>query len=170
MKNFKIVFLIVLGLSCNDKENNLKDENIKTLKEINKELNLLEYVLKIQGVDIDSLLTSGFNEKQKIEYFRNQLLLCRVVTNQYTRFDIISDKVKIDSIYQGSLSLVGYNRNVKNKMVLNYDNTISEIPIDEDHLNYKFKIKPKFLGENFYEGFLIQDKDTYRFKRVFYVQ
>jgi hypothetical protein len=76
----------------------------------------------------------------------------------------------LDSIYQGSLSLVGYNRNVKNKMVLNYDNTISEIPIDEDHLNYKFKIKPKFLGENFYEGFLIQDKDTYRFKRVFYVQ
>ena len=66
MKNFKIVFLIVLGLSCNDKENNLKDENIKTLKEINKEskFNAVSYT---SLDDIKEILYSSKKRRLKIE-------------------------------------------------------------------------------------------------------
>jgi len=163
-----MMIIIVIGFSCQEKQTEIKTDSFKTLQKVKEKLKNLEYVLQIQGVKFDSRHLRNLNEYEKIEYLAEQLTKCRMVTHQFTKFDIQSNNVKIDSVYNGAVFLASYNENFKNKLILEYDNVIKEFPLNKEMIQFEYKIKPTKRGRNIYNGCIIQEDDTFSFRKVFF--
>lgn len=169
---YYIIFLI-LGCNWRYANNNIdKDLEVESkqlyIRTINQKIKQLEFVLSERGVLIDTSFDK-LNEVEKLEFIKKELLGYRIVDNQIVKLNGNSALIEKDSFYIGSASLSGYNSNLNWKLLINIDGTTKEILFDTTFLEFKYKLKPYKIGKNEFNGYLIQGRDTYKFKDVFNV-
>jgi|GEM_PF-4031171 len=159
-----MVFPFVILIGCNSGTIEYTEEQ----RVINKKIISLANKFHERGGILDSGFYS-FDEIEKLDYLIKEIESCMFLTDQMTKSSHKLDTVKLDSNYYGRMFLCGYNRYMANKLVVKYNNSILEVPIDDKSMEYKYKLKPLKLGQNIYNGFIVQGKDTYNFGYNFYV-
>ena len=162
-----IMFVFYSCKKCPDlsSETTVIDRNPTTLK-LNKAVKDLESILIAKGILTDTL-SDSLDEIDKIYLMRRKIKGFNYITDQWNKSNPKSTVVRMDSYYEGCMYFTAYNRNLPNKLVLDYNNNLREVPFNDSTFEYKFKLKPYKLGENICKGFMVQGIDTYGFENRF---
>jgi hypothetical protein len=176
MKTIIYIILLIFSFGCNNNpknesgfvsEENMDDENLRTIKKIGRKLNYLESILLQSGVLRDSIPDSLTSEVERLEFMTNEINGFRLITDQLSKSNPKSTVVRMNSYYEGCMFFAAYNRFLPNKLVLEYNNERKEVPLNDTTFEYKFRLNPYKLGENICNGFMVQGRDTYAFENRF---
>ena len=162
-----IMFVFYSCKDCPDliSEKVIIDRNPTTI-ELNEAIKDLESTLITKGILTDSI-SDTINEIDKIHLMRRKIKSFIFITHQWNKSNPKSTVVRMDSYYEGCMYFTAYNRNLPNKLVLDFNNDRREVPFNDSTFEYKFKLKPYKLGENVCKGYMVQGIDTYAFENRF---
>jgi len=167
MKKLCIIVLLAFGASCNNCPNeDVSVEYILGQTVIKEKVNELELVLLKTGILQDSI-SDTLSEFQKLDFITKEINGYRFMTDIYNKSNPKKLIVKKDSFYEGCMFFTAYNRYLPNKLVLDYNNELKEVPLNDTTFEYKYRLKPYKLGVNICKGFMVHGRDTYGFENRF---